>query len=138
MSWKSLMKSQNQTVDLSNEEKIDKEQARHPTRVPAVNIYETDEAIIVVADMPGVTQDKVDITIEQDVLTMRGMATPDKHDGFRQLHREYEVANFERSFTVPSEIDAQNVVATIKQGVLSVVLQKQNEPKPRKVAVKSN
>ncbi|HEX3132651.1 MAG TPA: Hsp20/alpha crystallin family protein [Planctomycetota bacterium] len=102
---------------------------------PAVSIHETDQAIIVLADMPGVTQERVEITVANDVLTVRGTVAPDVHAGFQLLRREYEIANFERSFTLPTEIDQADVTASVTRGVVTVTLPKKKSVQPRRIAV---
>lgn len=131
---KSLTKPEDRQVKPSDD---GGERVRRPTRVPAVTVLDTEEAILVVADMPGVTQDQVEITVDQDLMTVRGTVPADTHDGFRLLHREYEAASFERTFTVPAEVDSQAVAATVKNGVLTVTLPKQKAVQPRRVTVKA-
>jgi HSP20 family molecular chaperone IbpA len=113
------------------------EQPSAPPRAPAVSIYNTDQSIVVVADMPGVTQDRVDITMDHEVLTLRGAVAPDTHTGFRQLHGEYQTANFERSFTLPSDIDMDQVEASVKQGVVTLTLPKNKAVQLRRIKVTS-
>jgi len=105
-------------------------------RAPAVNIYDTDQSIVIVADMPGVTRDSVDITMDHDVLTLRGAVAPDTHTGFRLVHGEYRVANFERSLTMPPEIDVEHVEASVTSGVVTVTLPKNKAVQARRIAVK--
>jgi len=106
-------------------------------RVPAVSIHETTGAIVVIADMPGVTPDQLDITMDQDMVTLRGSVTFDTHAGFQQIHREYACAGFERSFTLPAEVDREHIEATIKHGVLTLTLPKHKSLQPRRIAVTS-
>ena len=114
---------------------VGEEPVRQHTRTPAVNIHETGEAIIVVADMPGVSEAGTDITIDQGVLTIRGTIKPEAHDGFNLLHQEYVSADFERSFTVPNEIDTAQVSAQVKHGVVRVLLPKAKAAQPRRITV---
>jgi HSP20 family molecular chaperone IbpA len=112
--------------------------AQHqPARVPAVSVRESEQSIVLVADLPGVSLDKVEITIDQDVLTLRGTVAAVAHDGFRLLHREYAEAGFARSFTVPDGIDRQQVAAVVKNGVLTLTLPKQQAVQPRRIAVQT-
>ena len=129
---KALAKTKDQQVATASDADA---RIRQTTRTPAVNIHETDQAIIVVADMPGVTQDRVEITIDHDVLTLRGAVSPEVHKGFDLLRREYDIANFERAFTLPAEIENENVSAIVCKGVLTVTLPKKKSVQPRRVAV---
>jgi HSP20 family protein len=108
-----------------------------PVRVPAVSVRETEQAIVLVADLPGVSLDQVEITIDQDVLTLRGAAAAVAHDGFRLLHREYAEAGFARSFAVPEGIDRQHIAAVAANGVLTLTLPKQQAVQPRRIAVQT-
>ena len=108
-----------------------------PVRIPAVSVRETEQAIVLEADLPGVSLDQVEITIDQDVLTLRGTVAPAAHDGYRLLHREYADAGFARSFTVPEGIDRQQVAAVVKNGVLTLTLPKQQATQPRRIAVQN-
>jgi HSP20 family protein len=139
MNWSSLMRPNHRAMKESSAAADHKSHdlPSLPPRVPAVSIHETQGAIVVVADMPGVTQDKVDITIEQDVVTMRGSVAADVHDGFQQVYREYDTTGFERSFTIPSEVDRDHIDATVKNGVLTLTLPKHKSLQPRRITVTS-
>jgi HSP20 family molecular chaperone IbpA len=108
-----------------------------PVRVPAVSVRETEQAILLEADLPGVSLDHVEITIDQDILTLRGAVSPVANDGYRLLHREYADAGFARSFTMPDGIDRQQVAAVVKNGVLTLTLPKQQAVQPRRIAVQT-
>jgi HSP20 family protein len=100
---------------------------------PAVDIYETPEGLVVMADLPGVTGETLDVRVDNNMLTIRGMsqhvATGD------QVYREYELVNFFRQFELGEKIDQGNISADLKQGVLTLSLPKAPEAKPRKIAV---
>jgi HSP20 family molecular chaperone IbpA len=103
--------------------------------VPRADIYETAEAITVVTDMPGVDEDSVDVTLEKDVLTIKGYVEPMQPEGYSLAHAEYNIGDFERSFTLSDRIDREGIEATVKDGVLRLVLPKIAEPKSRKIAI---
>jgi HSP20 family protein len=139
MNWSSLMRPNHRAMKESSAAGDHKphNQPSLPPRVPAVSIHETQGAIVIVADMPGVTQEKVDITIEQDLVTMRGSVAPDLHDGFRHVYREYDITGFERSFAIPSEVDRDHIDAMVKNGVLTLTLPKHKSLQPRRITVTS-
>ncbi len=110
---------------------------RQPARTPTVQVLETDQALVVVADLPGVSLDQVEITIDQDVLTVRGAAAPAATDGYRLLHREYVETGFARSFTLPDGIDRAQIAAMATLGVLTLTLPKQQAAQPRRIAVQT-
>jgi HSP20 family protein len=108
-----------------------------PTYIPKCDIRESDGALEIVADIPGVDESSVDITIDQGVLTIRGTVKPETHDGFTLVHREYGVGNYERSFTLGEAVAADEVTATVRHGVLRLTLPKARSAQPRRIAVKA-
>jgi HSP20 family protein len=102
--------------------------------VPRADIYETNEAIVVVTDIPGVDEKSLDITLEEDVLTINGyvdMAYPESYD---LAYAEYRIGDFQRRFTLSNTIDRNSIDATIKDGVLRLYLPKA-EPTLRRISV---
>lgn len=102
---------------------------------PAVDIYETAEQLTVVADLPGVDVSSVDIDLEDDDLTISADAGPRMVAGRRALLTEYESGRYHRKFRVGKIIDRENISATMKNGVLELVLPKIGPAKPRKIEV---
>jgi len=105
--------------------------------VPRVDIYETDDELVVVADMPGVDENSVDITLEKNVLTINGNVNLAHPDNYNLAYAEYEEGDYERSFTLSNEIDLNKIEATVKDGVLRLNLPKIGEAKTKKIAVKA-
>jgi HSP20 family molecular chaperone IbpA len=105
--------------------------------VPRVDIYETDDQIVLVADVPGVNQDSVEITLEKSMLTVNGYVEPEPPEGYDIAYAEYDVGDFERSFRLSNQIDQEKIEATVKDGVLRLVLPKIGPAKTRKIAVKA-
>jgi HSP20 family molecular chaperone IbpA len=105
--------------------------------VPRVDIYETDEGIELVADVPGVDENSIDITLEKNVLTIRGTVDFEAPDNYGLVYAEYEVGDYERRFTLSNEIDQENIEANVKNGVLHLHLPKAGPAKARKISVKS-
>ena len=104
--------------------------------VPRVDIYETNDAIFVTADMPGVDETSVDIMLENDVLTINGYIKPVEPEGYQLAHAEYRVGDYERRFTLSNKIDQERIEATMKNGVLSLHLPKAL-PTTKTIAVKA-
>jgi HSP20 family protein len=100
---------------------------------PAVDIYESPEGLTVLADLPGVDHDTLEVRVENNVLTLRGMAHHIAPGD--AVYREYELVNFFRQFELGEKIDQSNIAAALKQGVLTVHLPKAPEAQPRKIAV---
>ncbi len=103
---------------------------------PAVDIYETDEAILVEADMPGVTREGVEVGIEKGLLTIVGHAARRPIEGVTQLYQEIVPGDFHRAFTLGEEVDESGVSASISDGVLTVTLPKAEPKRARKIEVR--
>lgn len=106
-----------------------------PTYTPATDIIRRNGEYVVVADIPGVDQDHLEIEVERNILSIRGYVEPAAMEGRRIAHRGYEAAVYERSFTLPSDIDRDSIKATVEHGVLTLVLPKSKEAQPRKITV---
>jgi HSP20 family protein len=108
-----------------------------PAFVPTVDIYETDEGGVLVADLPGCDTASVDIHLEDGVLTIKGRVDPPRFEGHEQTYTEYQAGDFERAFTVSELVDPEKIEASVKDGVLRVTLPKAEQAKPRKIQVKT-
>ena len=108
-----------------------------PTFTPAVDIFETDQEINVLADMPGVKAKDLTIDLRDDVLSLYGEV--DAPEGPREVDvlREYETGKYLRQFTLPEVIDQSKIEADLKDGVLRLRLPKVEPAKPRKITVKT-
>jgi len=118
-------------------ELVSKEETTVPVRyfVPTTDIFETEDALTVVMEVPGVGKDAIDITTENDVLKIEAKIDPAKYDGMEPLYTEYNVGHFARSFTLSNKIDRQQISAKLEDGVLTLTLKKAQEAIPRKIAV---
>jgi len=105
--------------------------------IPRVDIYETGDDVVLVADMPGVDEDGVDITLEKNVLTISGNILPADREGYSLAYSEYREGDYERTFALSNEVDRNRIEATIQDGVLMLTLPKAEEMKARKIAVRS-
>lgn len=108
-----------------------------PVVTPAVNIYEREHEVFIVADLPGVSEKNVDITVEKHVLTLSGKTEWTEPSGYDLRYREFAPAEFRRVFSLTSDLDAENIKAVMKNGVLTLTLPKSEKAKPRKIAVAS-
>ena len=115
-----------------------KEESTVPARVflPTADIYETDDALNVVLEMPGVDKNSVDIRVEDSVLKIEGRLDFSKYQGLQPLYTEYNVGHYSRSFRLSNQIDQNKIAAELNDGVLSLVLPKVEEAKPRTIQVK--
>lgn len=105
-----------------------------PAFIPRVDIYETNDAVALIADMPGVDENSVDITLKKNVLTINGYVEPERPEGYSLAYAEYRVGDYQRSFNISNEIDQENIEAKMKDGVLHLHLPKA-EPTTKKITV---
>ena len=127
-------------ADLAVQEKkelVSKEEKTVPARyyVQNTDIYETDDALTVVMEIPGVEKKDVDVNIENDVLRVEGRIDFAKYEGLEPLYTEYNVGHFARAFTLSNKIDQQQIAAQLDDGVLTLTLKKAKEAMPRKIAI---
>jgi HSP20 family protein len=104
--------------------------------IPAVDIYETPEALVLTADMPGVSSDKVTLDLKENLLTIYGQVSPPPEQE-TLLAQEYAVGDYYREFQVGELVDTAKIEATVKDGVLTLTLPKAEKAKPRRIEVKS-
>ncbi len=102
---------------------------------PAVDILEKEDLIVVIADMPGVDERSVDITLEKNVLTINGRVEPDIPESYRLALAEYGIGDYQRAFTISEEVDRDRIEASMKNGVLQLVLPKAAAATTRKITV---
>ncbi|MFZ1894679.1 MAG: Hsp20/alpha crystallin family protein [Rhodoplanes sp.] len=114
-----------------------KQEATIPARVfvPATDIFETDEALTVILEMPGVDKNKVDVKVENDVLTIEGWIDFSRYEGLQPVYTEYNIGNYARSFQLSSKIDQDRISAELRDGVMTLVLPKSERAKPRRISV---
>lgn len=104
---------------------------------PAVDIIERKEDIVLIADMPGVDEHSVEISLEKDILTIDGYVETAVPEGHRLLISEYGTGDYHRVFTLSDEIDKEKIVATVKNGVLRLTLPKTEAVRTRKIPVRT-
>ncbi|GAB4175760.1 MAG: Hsp20/alpha crystallin family protein [Geothermobacteraceae bacterium] len=114
-----------------------REDIRNPERflTPAVDIFETDEGLTLVADIPGVDKDHLRLDIDQGVLTIEGLAS--QVDQGEQVLQEFGASGYFRQFRLPDSLDADRTEAELKDGVLRLHLPKSEAAKPKKIAIKT-
>ena len=103
-----------------------------PTLIPAVDIYETESQFVLLADMPGVAADGVEVLTERDTLIVRGRAEQRMSD---PDYQEFELGEYRRTFLITEDLDADSISAKLTDGVLRVEIQKSDRLKPKKIPV---
>lgn len=104
--------------------------------VPATDVYETAKEVILVMDMPGVCFDCAHVSIVDDELVVTGHVTHGEDEDDYVLYREYDVGHYHRHFGLPPTIDRTRIEASMADGVLTVVMPKVEQVRPRRIAVK--
>jgi HSP20 family molecular chaperone IbpA len=130
--------AQSQALEVQEKkELVSKEEKTVPARyfVPNTDIYETDDALIVVMEIPGVAKNDVSIDLESDTLRVEARIDHGHYDGLDPLYTEYNVGHFARGFSLSSKIDRQQISAELADGVLTLTLKKAKEAQPRRIAI---
>lgn len=106
-----------------------------PAFIPRTDIYESKDHLLLLTDMPGVDQGAVDITLERNILTIHGAVNPPPVEGYCLSYSEYGIGDFRRVFTLSNEIDREGIQASVKNGVLKLVLPKSQRAIPKKISI---
>jgi HSP20 family protein len=110
-------------------------QRRYGTRYPGINAWEDTDSAWIEAELPGLTMNDIELTVQDNQLTLSGQRKLQAPQNATWYRRERSEGSFTRTFTLPWEIDANKVEAKLKDGVLTVHLPKAEAAKPRKVKV---
>lgn len=108
-----------------------------PVFRPLADIVETGNGVSVQIEMPGVSPDDVDISVEGRMLTVRGHSRVHAPEGYQLVHAEYEAGDYERSFALGQDVDEGSIAAEMRDGVLTLLLPMAEAAKPRKIQVKA-
>jgi HSP20 family protein len=104
---------------------------------PAMNVWRDENSAIVTAELPGVLLEHIDISVEDDTLTLRGDRQPEEEEGATYHRRERRFGGFARAFRLPFHVDAGKVKAEFRNGLLTIVLPRAEADKPKKIAITS-
>jgi len=126
MSRKEIKRKQDADIELAQD---------LPVFVPSADIFEKEDAILVVCDMPGVDDQHIGVTLDNDELTLTGYQETKEPEGYELIHQGYMTGIFRRTFTLTSEIDREKIEAKISNGIIKLILPKAEETHPRKIAV---
>jgi HSP20 family protein len=134
--------AEKETREITTKEKQQLAKPQEQTRpgryyVPDVNIYEFDNSLKLWADMPGVKEKDVNVTLKDGVLTIIGQVATDMYAELRPMYTEYNVGNYYREFSLNEDIDESNIRATLRDGVLELELPKKEKARPRQIEVRS-
>jgi HSP20 family molecular chaperone IbpA len=132
-----MAKSQELSVQ-QKKELAPKEEKTVPTRyyVPNTDIYETDETLTLVMEVPGVEKKDVSVQLENDVLRVEGRIDFSKYEGLEPVYAEYNVGHYARAFTLSDKIDQDGISADLADGVLTLTLKKAKAALPRRIEIR--
>jgi HSP20 family protein len=133
----SMAKSQELAVQ-QKKELAPKEERTVPARyyVPNADIYETEDALTVVLEIPGVEKKDVSVNLESNVLRVEGRIDYSKYEGLEPVYSEYNIGPYARAFTLSDKIDQNGISAQLDDGVLTLTLKKTKEASPRRIAIR--
>ena len=122
---------------VEKKELVSKDEKTVPARyyVPTTDIFETEDALTLVVELPGVEKQAIDVNVENDVLRIDARIDFTKYEGLEPLYTEYNVGHFARSFTLSNKIDQQQISAQLDDGLLTLILKKAKEALPRRIAI---
>jgi HSP20 family protein len=127
-----------QELQVQQKREVEKKQeSTIPSRafLPITDIFESDQALTVILEMPGVDKENVDVSVENDVLTIEGRIDYSKYEGLQPVYTEYNIGHYVRTFQISSKIEQGQISAELKDGVMTLVLPKAEKAKPRKIKV---
>jgi len=125
---KAVTSTQEQTKPLTQQEQ--------PALRPAVDVHENDDVIVLYAELPGVSQNNLNITIDNGSLQLEAKASINTQPEMNVVYAEFQTANYRRSFTLSNELDIENIEAKLSHGILQLIIPKKETIKPKKVEVK--
>lgn len=105
--------------------------------LPRVDVFEDASGITLLADLPGVPRDKLELKVEGDTLLVEGTVQPLTPEGLEAIYAEVRIPRFRRSFTLSRELDTQRIDANLKDGVLTLRIPKQAQAQPRRITVQT-
>ena len=104
--------------------------------IPAVDVYEDEKKVVLKLEVPGIEEKDLDVSVENNTLTVKGERKFEKEENFHRIERRY--GSFYRAFTLPSTVDTENVAASYNAGVLKLELKKKPEAQPKQIKVNVN
>lgn len=132
-----MAKTKKQMIPEEKKE-LEKDEKTYSARyyTPVTDIYENEQEMVLLMDIPGVKKDKLEVSLEKGVLEVEGQIVFERYEELRPVHIEYNVGHFNRRFQVPDIIDKSNITASVEDGVLRLVLPKQKQALPKRIEIK--
>jgi HSP20 family protein len=133
--WANLRDEMNRLFDLPTTGNLARQAQLFSGWTPALDLYQTDDNLVAVVEIPGMKKEDIDISLHDGMLTIAGERTSVTGDGETAGRSERFSGKFRRSVSLPTQVDAAKVSATYKDGILTVTLPKAEEAKPKKVEI---
>jgi HSP20 family protein len=127
-------------LQVQEKREVDKEQEQtRPLRafLPTADIFETEDALTLILEMPGVDRSNIDVNVDSGMLTIEGRIDFNKYEGLQPVYSEYNIGPFRRGFRISNRIDQDKIKAEARNGVITLTLPKAEEAKPRRIEVMS-
>ena len=127
-----------QELQVQEKREVERQQeATVPARafLPSTDIFESDDVLTIVMEMPGVDREDVDVNVENGVLRVEGRLDFSKYEGMQPVYTGYNIGHYRRSFSLSSKIEQDRISAQMQDGVLTLLLPKAEEAKPRRISV---
>jgi len=136
-----MANTKDKSLDVPKQEVVNTEEMER-TRdrqcfIPKTDIYENEDEIIILADMPGVNEGSLDITLEKNILTIQAFVDESYPEGFERVYSEYVSGDYQRSFKLSDEVDQEKIEAVVSNGELRLRLPKAEPAKAKKIKVKA-
>jgi len=136
-----MMKNKEKAMQVTDQELVENEELERTRErqclVPKTDIYESDDMIVILADIPGVAQDALDITLDKHILAIDAYNTSSENKDFSITYSEYVPGDYHRKFRLAEEIDVDKIEAIVADGVLELRLPKAEEAKIKKIPIKA-
>lgn len=128
----------NERKDVTTQETKTKDEPNALERAirPAVDIFENETGIVLVADMPGVSKERLEVKLEKDTLSIEGAMDITMPPGMEPVYADIRSTRYQRSFSLSSELDGEKIEAGLKDGVLTLRIPKRAKYQPRKIEVR--
>ncbi len=125
----------NKEITRNDKQQVAADEANERAAAPLVDVLEDEAGITLLADMPGVPRDQLELHVEGDTLNIEGRVQPQTPEGLEAMYAELRVPRYRRSFTLSRELDSTRIDANLKDGVLTLRIPKQAHAQPRRIAV---
>ncbi len=130
--------AENQELQVQQKREADQgQESTTPMRafMPTADIFETEDALTVVLEMPGVSKDNVDVSVENGLLTIEGRIDFKKYEGLQPVYSEYNIGPYRRTFRLSNHVDQSRITAEMRDGVVTLALPKAEQAKPRRINI---